>query len=417
MEPWAILVILLLILGISTPFWATIGLLRRVGEWQNKSAPEHLARLGRNTVVPGQVAVLIAAHNEELVISETISSALTLVPASNIHVISDGSSDATAEIALRAGVNCLELSPNRGKAGALAAGIDHFDLASNYEVVLLLDADTRLAPDYLETGLPLFAAPDVVAVAGRAVSLPPGGGHGILGRILLGYRERLYAAVQVLIKYGQASERANVVNIVPGFASMYRTRVLSEIDVAAPGLLIEDFNMTFEVHAKKLGRIEFHPSAALAYTQDPDNLKEYVHQVRRWSLGFWQTVRRHGLHRGRFWAVLLIHIVELISASLVLILAVPIVILSQLTDVSLLRPVDLLIGVVLPDFLLTVFAATVLRRPVLLLWGMAFPLIRLLDAGVCLITLVQAWTRATTGVWVSPTRRLQPTTERASLAN
>ena len=408
MEPWAILVILLLILGISTPFWATVGLLRRVGEWQNKSSPEYLALLQRRTVRPDQVAVLIAAHNEELVISETIASAVTLVPPSNIHVISDGSTDATAAIAAAAGINCLELFPNRGKAGALAAGIGHFDLAANYEVVLLLDADTRLSPDYLETGLPLFAAPDVVAVAGHAVSLPASGGHGLLGRILLGYRERLYAAVQVLIKYGQASERANVVNIVPGFASMYRTRILSEVEVDAPGLLIEDFNMTFEVHAKKLGRIEFHPSAATAYTQDPDNLGEYVHQVRRWSLGFWQTVRRHGVRRGRFWTVLLIHIVELISASLVLILAVPIVILSQLTDVSLLRPTDLLIGVVLPDFLLTLFAAVVLRRPALLLLGLAFPLIRIFDAVVCLVTLVQAWTRSTTGVWVSPTRRLQP---------
>lgn len=408
MEPWAILVIGLLILGISTPLWGTIGLLRRIGEWQNKSSPEHLAVTRRDTVLPGQVAVLIAAHNEELVISETIASALMLVPAGNIHVISDGSSDATAGIATSTGVNCLELFPNRGKAGALAAGIEYYDLVSNYEVVLLLDADTRLTPDYLKTGLPLFADPDVVAVAGRALSLPVSGRPGVVGRVLLGYRERLYAAVQVLLKYGQASKPANVVNIVPGFASMYRTRVLPNIDVAAPGLLIEDFNMTFEVHAKKLGRIEFHPSAAIAQTQDPDNVGEYVRQVRRWTLGFWQTVRRHGVQRGKFGAVLLLHIFELISASLVLILAVPIVILSELTDLSLLRPADLLIGVVLPDYLLTVFAAAVLRRPSLLLLGLAFPLIRLMDAVVCLVTLAQSWTHATTGVWVSPTRRLQP---------
>ena len=408
MEPWTILVIGLLILGISTPLWGTIGLLRRIGEWQNKSSPDHLARRAGGRVLPGQVAVLIAAHNEELVISETIASALTLVPASNIHVISDGSSDATGEIAAARGVNCLELSPNRGKAGALAAGIEYYDLVSNFEVVLLLDADTRLTQDYLLTGLPLFDEPDVVAVAGRAQSLPASGRHGLLGRALLGYRERLYTVVQVLLKYGQASAPANVVNIVPGFASMYRTRILPRISVDAPGLLIEDFNMTFEVHAKKLGRIEFHPSAAIAYTQDPDNLKEYFHQIRRWSLGFWQTVRRHGLHRGRFWTVLLLHILELISASLVLILAVPILIFSELTDVSLLRPMDLLIGVVLPDYLLTVFTATALRRPSLLLLGLVFPLIRIVDAVVCLVTLVQAWTRATTGVWVSPTRRLQP---------
>lgn len=408
MEPWTILVIGLLILGISTPLWTTVGLLRRIGELQNASSPRHLARRAESTVTPDQVAVLIAAHNEELVISETIASALMLVPAGNIHVISDGSSDNTAAIANATGVNCLELFPNRGKAGALAAGIEYFDLVNNYEVMLLLDADTRLTPDYLKTGLPLFAAPDVVAVAGRAKSLPDRGRRNPVARILLTYRERLYTAVQLLLKYGQASGPANVVNIVPGFASMYRTRILPEVDVAAPGLLIEDFNMTFEVHAKKLGRIEFHPSAAVAYTQDPDNLSDYARQIRRWQLGFWQTVRRHGMHRGLFWTVLLVHIVELISASLVLILAIPIVIFSQLTDISLLRPQDLLIGVMLPDYLLTVVAACFLRRPSMLLWGLAFPLIRLLDSVICLATLVQAWTRTTTGAWASPTRRLQP---------
>lgn len=408
MEPWAILVIALLILGITTPLWSTVGLLRRVGELQNQTTPSQLATRLQNTVRPNQVAVLIAAHNEELVIAETIASAKRLVPAGNIHVISDGSTDATSGIAEAEGVNCLELNPNRGKAGALAAGIEYYDLASNYEVMLLLDADTRLSPDYLETGLPLFAAPDVVAVAGRAKSLPDTRHRNPLARVLLAYRERLYAAVQLLMKYGQAAESANVVNIVPGFASMYRTRILPEIDVDAPGLLIEDFNMTFEVHAKKLGRIEFHPSAAVAYTQDPDNLRDYVRQVRRWQLGFWQTVRRHGWNRGKFWVVLYVHVLELVSASFVLILAVPIVILSELTEVSLLRPVDLLIGVILPDYLLTIVAAVVLRRPSMLLLGVVFPLIRVLDAVICLITLTLAWTRITSGVWVSPTRRLQP---------
>ena len=51
---------------------------------------------------------------------------------------------------------------------------------------------------------------------------------------------------------------------------MYRVDVLDQIDIAAPGLVIEDFNMTFEVHAKKLGRIAFRPDVAVAYTQDPD---------------------------------------------------------------------------------------------------------------------------------------------------
>ena len=408
MEPWTILLVCLLVLGISTPFWSSIGLLRLVGEWQNRTKPRQLAVKVDPAVRPAEVAVLIAAHNEELVIEETIATAAALVPVGNIHVISDGSTDATALIARRAGVNVLELSPNRGKAGALAAGMEYSDLASNYKAVLLLDADTRLAADYLATGLPLFNDPEVVAVAGRARSLPDRGRQGAVGRILLAYRERLYTVVQLLLKYGQAAKPANVVTIVPGFASMYRSSVLAHIDVDAPGLLIEDFNMTFEIHAKKLGRIDFHPSAAVAYTQDPDNFHDYVRQIRRWSLGFWQTVRRHGLHIGGFWAALLLHIVELITASVVLVLVIPALLAGALLDVMILRPQDVLLGILLPDYLLTVVTACVLRRPGLLLLGLVFPLVRLVDAAVCLVTALQAWTRKTTGVWVSPARRLQP---------
>jgi poly-beta-1,6-N-acetyl-D-glucosamine synthase len=63
------------------------------------------------------------------------------------------------------------LHPNRGKAGALAAGIERFALRERFEVVMLLDADTAPAPDYLQTGLPQFDDPDVVAVVGRAATV------------------------------------------------------------------------------------------------------------------------------------------------------------------------------------------------------------------------------------------------------
>src|SRR4029450_7121923 len=96
---------------------------------------------------------------------------------------------------------------------------------------------------------------------------------------------------------------------------MYRTRILSSIDIDAPGLAIEDFNMTFEVHARRLGRIAFHPGRAIAYTQDPHTLRDYSKQVERWSLGFWQTLRRHGLHVGRFWCLLAAFVAEVLTSS------------------------------------------------------------------------------------------------------
>jgi len=328
-------------------------------------------------ILPSHVAVLVAAHNEALVINETIRAASRLVPRRNIHVVSDMSTDNTAQLARAAGVKVLELEPNRGKAGALAAGIAHFDLCRRFKVVMLLDADTRPTEDYLRTGLPLFADPTVVAVAGRAKSIMDPPSPTAMGRFLVAYRERLYIVVQLLLKYGQAARGANVVSIVPGFASMYRTSAL----------------------------------------------QDYMKQVRRWILGFWQTVRRHRKQTGRFWLVLATYIFELLMSCVFFVLLLPVFLVSMFAAVQvtafgsdwdvavflsgLLRPQDVLFGVLLPDFLLTILAAVSLRKPGMLLMAPLFPLMRILDAFLCLQVLPKAFSSASTGAWVSPARRVQ----------
>ena len=176
--------------------------------------------------------------------------------------MSDGSDDATEAVAERLGANVLRLEHGRGKASALAAGLQRFDLGARYKVVLLLDADTELSHDYLTRGLQQFADPGVVAVAGGTTTDWHRRGRSVVTRFLLAHRDRVYLLTQLLQKFGQSWRRTNVVHIVPGAASMYRVEALAEIDLEAPGLVIEDFNMTFEVHRKRLGRIAFHPERA-----------------------------------------------------------------------------------------------------------------------------------------------------------
>lgn len=437
---------IVLVLGVSTILWSLVGLLRFaleksvvLGDWRDRFVDRWQSRGGGSVgplhraqtpvqpssrITPSKVAVIIAAHNEALVISETIRTISALVPHSNIHIISDKSTDATAAIARGVGVNVLELDPNRGKAGALAAGIEHFNLCDRFDAVMLLDADTQPAADYLETGLPLFDDPGVAAVAGRAKSIMDPPAATWMGRFLVFYRERLYVAVQLMLKYGQAARYANVVPIVPGFASMYRTSALRHIHILAPGLVIEDFNMTFEVHAKKLGRIAFHPQAAIAYTQDPDNFGDYSKQISRWILGFWQTVRRHKMSFSRFWLVMGLYIVELVLSCFFFVLLIPLfaVSMGSALAVSLgnqapeliflsgvLRPQDLLLGVFIPDFILTVLALISVRKPMYLLMAPFFPLMRIVDAFLCLKALAAAFSSKSTGVWSSPQRRVQGT--------
>lgn len=412
--------IVVLTVGVSLLFWSAVGILRFLNE--RRRAPS----LPGAVPDPADVAALIAAHDEELVIEESIASVTALFPPSNVYVVSDGSSDATAEKARAAGVNVLELDPNRGKGGAIAAGVEHFDLCRRYQVVLLLDADTLLSPDYLTTGLPLFADPEVVAVAGRPRTFWQPRQMSHWAKFIAAYRAMVYLRALEFTKYGQGWRHANAVVVVPGFASMYRTSALAQIDINAPGLVVEDLNMTFEVHHKRLGRIAFHPGAAVGYTQDPATLGDYVRQVRRWSLVLWQTVRRHGfLHRGLFWAGLTLYMAEVISSSIIAILFPLGLALEAAGGVlgndiapttgmlgSLFQVVSLenfLLAVLLPQFVFTLLVSTLHRRPRYLLYGLGFPILWIVDSVLHLYTLPRAWIDRSTGAWISPAR--QPLSE------
>ncbi|MFF7682901.1 glycosyltransferase family 2 protein [Microbacterium sp. NPDC007973] len=402
--------------GVSTLAWGTVGISRLLAEFRIASpwgAPSMFYR-------SDEVAVLIAAHNEELVIAEAVGAARRLVPPGNVFVVSDGSSDDTVGRARRAGATAVDLVPNRGKAGAIRAGLERFGIAARFPLLLLLDADSRPRPDYLRTALPLFTDDGVVAVAGRATTAADTP-RTVVGRVLTAYRERTYVCTQYLHKFGQAARGADAVAIVPGFASLYRTDVLDRIDIDAPGLSIEDFNMTFEVHAKRLGRIAFHPDCAVAETQDPATLRDYTAQVRRWSLGFWQTVRRHGVRYGLFWASVGVFAIETVVSSLVLAAALPVLLVAGLAAVaaavvtgpaaqtaaalSAALPVGpLALAFLLVDALMTVFACALSRtRP--RVWMLLFPLLRVWDALLCLRALVSAWGRPSDGRWRSPDRR------------
>jgi cellulose synthase/poly-beta-1,6-N-acetylglucosamine synthase-like glycosyltransferase len=370
------------------------------------------------------VAVLIPAHNEAVVIGDSLRAITALVPRQNVHVVSDGSTDDTVRIARRAGVKVIRTKVNVGKAGALAEAIRRFRLIDRFAVVMLLDADTRVQPGYFAAGLPLFDNPEVVAVAG-CVRTAPGRSLTLTGKVLVGHRQRIYAVGQRVLKFGQTWVRTNATHIVPGFASMYRTRVLPLIDMNPPGLVIEDFNMTFEVYQKRLGKVGFTLSA-VAITQDPDNVHDYIRQTRRWAIGLWQTVRRHPPRLNLFSAMLALMLAELVSSSLLFLLLPLLMVVLGLPGLiggALSWPVfgqlhalvaahltlpGVVSGVLVPDFALTCVAAVVERQPRLLLFGAFFPVVRLLDAVIGLYAVPAAWLKTSSGRWQSPTRRAIP---------
>ncbi|HET9253656.1 MAG TPA: glycosyltransferase family 2 protein [Pseudonocardiaceae bacterium] len=398
--------------------WAAVGLARLIEEtWgkRKRTAPQ-----GQPSMTVRDVAVLIPAHNEELVIEASIEAIAALVPKENIHVVSDGSIDRTAELARDAGVNVIETYTNVGKAGALEEAVERFALVERFQAVLLLDADTTIEPGYFEAALPKFDDPGVVAVAG-AVRTRHERGLSLIGKILVCHRQRIYAISQRLLKFGQTWRFTNATHIVPGFASMYRTSVLPLIEMNPPGLVIEDFNMTFEIYSKRLGKVAF-TLGAVAVTQDPDNLRDYIRQIKRWGLGLWQTVRRHPPRPSLFSAMLTVLLLEMLTSSmfflvlplLVAVLAVPALYPDALDWPGMTAAHEavsshmtlqvLLLAVTGADLVLTCLVALIERKARFLTLWIFFPFLRVIDAAVALYVFPKAWL-SSTGRWISPARR------------
>lgn len=451
MMPWWVL--LIFVLGANFALWGTVGLIRLAESLAGRTtrlastglASTGLASTGKGETVMAvtadadpaghalpvspvisplttrDVAVLIPAHNEALVLEESLRSIMALVPRDNVHVVSDASTDATVEIARRSGAQVIETEENVGKAGALEEAIGRFDLISRFPVVMLLDADTRVEPGYFVAALPIFGNPQVVAVAG-CVRTGQDRRMTLEGKVLVGHRTRIYSIGQRALKFGQTWLRINATPIVPGFASLYRTDVLPHIEMNPPRLVIEDFNMTFEVYQKGLGKVGF-SLHAVAITQDPDNLRDYVHQTKRWAVGLWQTVRRHPPQANLFTGMVTLLLIELITSSLLfflLPLALIVLAVPELAGGALTWPgfgevhaavaahltfTAVLFGVLLPDYLLTCVVAVLERQPRLLLLGVFFPFMRVLDAYIGLYAIPAAWLSRSSGRWKSPARR------------
>ncbi|MBW6464634.1 MAG: glycosyltransferase family 2 protein, partial [Firmicutes bacterium] len=85
-----------------------------------------------------KVAAIIPAYNEEKTIGDVLSKLVKNELVNEIIVVSDGSEDKTVEkAALFPQVRVIDLLENRGKGGAVKAGLDRCD----GEVILVLDAD------------------------------------------------------------------------------------------------------------------------------------------------------------------------------------------------------------------------------------------------------------------------------------
>lgn len=93
------------------------------------------------------VAAVIPAYHEEKHIADVVRR--TLKQLANVVVVDDGSKDATAAEARKAGCEVIVHEQNRGKGESIKSGFRHW-LERGFEFVLILDGDGQHLPEEID---------------------------------------------------------------------------------------------------------------------------------------------------------------------------------------------------------------------------------------------------------------------------
>jgi glycosyltransferase involved in cell wall biosynthesis len=92
---------------------------------------------------------VVPAYNEAATIASVVASIFEAQSDFDVLVVDDGSTDATGELAERAGAHVLRLPFNLGIGGAVQAGFT-FALENRYERMVQVDADGQHLPDEID---------------------------------------------------------------------------------------------------------------------------------------------------------------------------------------------------------------------------------------------------------------------------
>lgn len=228
---------------------------------------------------PQSVAVIVPAYNEENVICDCVSSLLqSRYPDFDIIVVDDGSTDGTAKAVREAFRDNPRVKlcrkPNGGKASALNWGIAR----TQAEIIVAIDADTRLDPNAISELVRHFEDPKVGAVAGAVYV-------GNANRLLTQFQAIEYISSQNLDR--RALEIVNGITVVPGAIGAWRREAVLAVDGYDTDTLAEDADLTLKI--ERVGWRVIHESRAFALTEAPDGIGPFLKQRFRWMYGTLQV--------------------------------------------------------------------------------------------------------------------------------
>ena len=231
------------------------------------------------------VTVIVPCFNEEVVIKASLESLKNQTYRNfEILVVDDGSTDNTFLIAKNMefsekGRKLIAITKeNQGKAEALNYGIE----MAKGELILSVDADSKLSPDAIELMVGYFDDPKVGAVAGSVY---------VTNQNTMWTKLQALEYIQGLnlVRNGQAFLK--LVNIIPGPIGMFKKSAVKEAGGYQSDTYAEDCDLTLHLISKGY-KIDYEIDA-ISYTEAPEDLMDLLKQRYRWTRGILQSILKH----------------------------------------------------------------------------------------------------------------------------
>ena len=343
-----------LIIVVVLGYEALFGIFLLLASW--RSVRRHNTRAAAPIAERPSIAVIIPAWNEAANLGSTLEALLAQSPQPDgIVVADDGSSDDSIRLlrhryqfhpqsqdpAWRESnrPDLLERSslhrhlfllrkPHTGKADTLNRAVAQ----TSTEVVMIVDADTRLYPGSMEAVLHAFERhPSLSAVGGVLVPLCS---PSPIGRFLEFFQRFEYINGHVLRLTWSLFDATLLIS---GACGAFRREILLDTGGFSTDSWTEDYEVMFRLHQARRHRgrrcqVMVHPGF-LAHTKAPSTLGSFLRQRRRWAGGFVETHLQHRrmVGDGRLGMLGLGHLVHNILTlmqPLVYLILIPLVLLS-----------------------------------------------------------------------------------------
>ncbi|MFB6115955.1 MAG: glycosyltransferase family 2 protein [Candidatus Nanosalina sp.] len=229
------------------------------------------------------VSILVPAYNEESVVGDSLENLLSIgYPDLNVIFVDDASTDSTLKKAREfeddSRLEIVALDKNRGKAGALNAGLEH----TESELTAVQDADSVIEEEVLKTAVSRIEAEEETgAVIARIMPLKRNSfvrKLQVVEYMMTNFHRKLMSVVDIL-------------DITPGAFSIYQTEDLKDLGGFDVGNLTEDQDMAWRL--RKKGRSIKMVYNVKSNTELPSNFRDLKGQRVRWARGYMYNLRKH----------------------------------------------------------------------------------------------------------------------------